>query len=78
MRGRHTLAFYKKIEVLDCIAETPSEYVDIAFKLANNNSFRNTVRNKILESVDNLFENKKSIDEMSEVFERLILDKLNL
>jgi len=78
MRGRHTLAFYKKIEVLDCIAETPSEYVDIAFKLANNNSFRNTVRNKILESADNLFENKKSIDEISQVFESLILDKLNL
>ncbi len=78
MRGRHTLAFYKRIRVLDCVAKTPSEYVDIAYKLANNQSFRETIKNKILESSDILFDDKKSIDEISDVFESIILDKLKL
>ena len=61
MRGRHTLAFYKTIGVLDCIAETDEEYVDVAVRLVRDQAFNTAVREKVAANVDKLFERKSAV-----------------
>ena len=72
MRGRHTLAFYKRMGVEDCIVAGAEEYVDTAIRLVHDETFRMSVRRKIAETSDSLFNDCTAIDEISDVFEALI------
>ena len=74
MRGRHTLAFYKRMGVMDCVVENAEDYVDLAIRLVNDQSFRASVRSKIAENSGILFDDTSAIDEISDVFETLIRD----
>ena len=78
MRGRHTLAFYKKINLMDCVVNNVDEYISIAYKIANDDKFNKKIKNKILKSSHKLFDDRKSIDEMSKIFEELIINKYNI
>jgi predicted O-linked N-acetylglucosamine transferase (SPINDLY family) len=78
MRGRHTLAFYKKMNLLDCVVNNNDEYVNMSYKIANDDRFNKKIKNKILKSSHKLFDDKKSINEISNVFEELIINKYNM
>jgi predicted O-linked N-acetylglucosamine transferase (SPINDLY family) len=66
MRGRVTYACYKKMGVLDCVANDPDHYVDIAVKLGTDKEYRETIRSKILGSCDVLFEDAEAVRELEE------------
>ena len=74
MRGRHTLAFYRKMGVHECLVDGADAYVETAFRLVHDTPFREAVRAKISNSVGRLFNDKSAIDEISDVFETLILE----
>ena len=76
MRGRHTLAFYKKMNVMDCVVHDAESYVNTAIRLAHKTDFRVSVRKKIAEKSHLLFNNISDIDEISAIFERMIIDSL--
>jgi len=65
-RGRHTQAMYRAMDIYDCVARNAQEYVDIATKLATDADFRRSVRSRILERHNVLFEN----DAVTREFER--------
>jgi predicted O-linked N-acetylglucosamine transferase (SPINDLY family) len=72
LRGRMTLAMYKKMQVLDCVAGSPQEYVDIAVKLGCEPDYRATVRSKIQAANDVLYEDKEVVRELESFFEQAV------
>jgi protein O-GlcNAc transferase len=72
MRGRHTLAFYKCMGVMECVVDSATAYVETAIRLAHDVPFRASVRARIAETSAALFNEASAIDEISDVFETLI------
>jgi protein O-GlcNAc transferase len=70
LRGRLTLGMYKKMGLLDCVAGTTEEYVDIAVKLGTEPDYRAAIRSKILAANDVLYEDQEAIRELEDFFER--------
>ena len=64
LRGRVALALYRKMGLADCVANTFSEYVDIAVNLGTHVDFREQIRERILESCDCLFEEVEAVEEI--------------
>ena len=59
MRGRHTYAILKMLDIEDLIAHTKDEYVNIAVKLATDLDFKNLIINKIKKNKKNYLLIKK-------------------
>lgn len=74
MRGRHTLAFYKRLDVMDCVVQDAESYVSTAIRLVHDTEFRTSVRDRIAEKADLLFNDTAAINEISDIFERLIAE----
>lgn len=66
MRGRFTSACYRVMEIEDCIAKDPSDYVNIAVKIATDADYRSELREKILSRCDRLYENKNAVTEFQD------------
>jgi predicted O-linked N-acetylglucosamine transferase (SPINDLY family) len=71
LRGRITLALYKKMNVMDCVVESTSEYVQLAVRLGTEPDFRDEMRNKIVASNDALYEDADAVDELGTFFKKL-------
>jgi predicted O-linked N-acetylglucosamine transferase (SPINDLY family) len=69
LRGRITLALYKQMNVLDCVAANTQEYVEIAVRLGTDPQQRAFVRSKILAASSVLYENASGVRAL-EVFLR--------
>ncbi|MBY0403719.1 MAG: hypothetical protein K2X66_07450 [Cyanobacteria bacterium] len=76
-RGRVSLAIYKQMEVLDCIAENFEEYIAIAVKLTNDKHFRLKLSQKIKSAHHKLFETIAPVQELSDFFSHVILQSKN-
>lgn len=72
MRGRVTFGCYKKMGVMDCVARTPEEYVDIAVSIAKDPSYRQAIQSKILEANEVLYEDIEAVRELEEFFHEAI------
>ena len=68
-RGRYALGCYRKMGIMDCVAATPAEYVDIAVRLGTDQEYRESVRARIHSAAGVLFEDLDSVRE----FERFLL-----
>jgi predicted O-linked N-acetylglucosamine transferase (SPINDLY family) len=73
LRGRITYGLYRVMDVLDCVANTPEEYIQIAVRLGVDPAFRRSVRDKILASSDRLFEDHAAVRELEQFFESVCL-----
>src|SRR6185437_8430797 len=58
MRGRHTLAILRQMEVEDTIAATPNEYVSLAVRLARDPAWRAAVSTKIAANKARLYRDR--------------------
>ncbi len=67
LRGRLTLAMYKRMGVATAIARTPDEYASLAVRLATDRDFGNEVRRSIAETNHVLFEHSKNISLFEEM-----------
>jgi predicted O-linked N-acetylglucosamine transferase (SPINDLY family) len=72
-RGRHTQAMYRKMEILDCIANDQDDYVEIAVRLGRDREFAGAIRSNILARNHVLFENPRVVEE----FERFFRESLD-
>jgi len=72
LRGRITFSHYKQMQVLDCVASDPQEYIDIALRLGTDPAFRQTIRDKILAANGVLFENAAGIRELEQFFHKAV------
>ncbi len=70
-RGRATLGLYRRIGVMDCVAGTPEEYVDLAIRIASDQGYRNTLRTRILERSAVLYRDPDLVSQMTALLQRL-------
>lgn len=68
MRGRFAYGCYKRMGILDCIADTPARYVEIAIQLGTDQTYRNRVKQKILAANSVLYEDSTVIREFENFF----------
>jgi protein O-GlcNAc transferase len=45
-RGRYTLGCYQKMDVMDCVAQSPQHYIELALRLANDPDCPQSVKDK--------------------------------
>jgi predicted O-linked N-acetylglucosamine transferase (SPINDLY family) len=69
MRDRLTLALYKQMGIMDCVADNAQSYLDIAFRLANDKVWREEIRGKIRANADVLYEDIEAVHELERFFE---------
>jgi predicted O-linked N-acetylglucosamine transferase (SPINDLY family) len=71
-RGRLTLSLYKDMGILDCVAEGPGEYVDIAVRLGTDKAYRDKIKDKILKKNHCLYEDPRAVKEYERAFLRMV------
>lgn len=76
MCGRLTYACYRQIGVMECVAENPQHYIEIALRLGTQSSFNNQMRAKILAAHDLLYEDMNVVREFEKIFEELSLHSI--
>ena len=69
MRGRVTLGCYRQMGVADCVAGDAQSYTDIAFRLANDKTWRDEIKTKIRANAHAIFEDMEAIHELERFFE---------
>jgi predicted O-linked N-acetylglucosamine transferase (SPINDLY family) len=67
-RGRHTQAMYRKMNIFDCIATDPAEYVRIAVRLGTDQRFAASIGARIRAASHLLFEDYRVIKEFERFF----------
>jgi protein O-GlcNAc transferase len=72
LRGRITYALYKKMDILDCVARNPQEYIELALRLGTDSDYRQAVRGKILAANGVLYENCQGIRELEQFFQKAV------
>lgn len=72
LRGRLTLGCYRKMEMMDCVAESPDEYVDIATRLGTDEDYRRSMREKILERNTTLYDDEGVVRELNQFFKEVV------
>jgi predicted O-linked N-acetylglucosamine transferase (SPINDLY family) len=68
MRGRVTYACYRKMGVMNCVADSPDQYAELAVRLGCDRSFREEIRAKILASNSALYEDAGALRELEKFF----------
>ena len=72
MRDRLTLALYKQMGIMDCVAGDVQSYLDIAYRLANDKTWSNEIRDKIRTNADVLYEDIEAVRELERFFETAV------
>jgi len=72
MRGRVTSACYRKMGLSDCIAESPTDYVDLAVQLGTDPAYRQTMQARILAANSVLFDDQESLREIEGFLETAV------
>lgn len=74
MRGRQTYALYKRMGVMDCVVNTPREYVDKAVRLATDVSYREEIQRKIRANNHLIFEDMGMVRELETHLTAMVRD----
>ncbi len=72
LRGRLTYAMYVQMGVIDCVAKSPQQYIDIATRLGTDKSFRKTVSEKIRDNSAKIFENPAGVRDLEAFFKKAV------
>jgi predicted O-linked N-acetylglucosamine transferase (SPINDLY family) len=72
MRSRHTMSFYNKMGIADCIASSPDEYVAIAVRLGTEPDLRSHISKMILDREHLLWEDIEVVREFERFFCRAV------
>ena len=77
MRGRQTLACYRKLELFDCVAENEDDYVRIAVRLAHNRPWRGRICRQIQAGRDRVFGGNGLVGELDAFLENAVRQPVN-
>lgn len=66
MRGRVGLMYCRMLDLMDCVADTPEAYAQLAVRIATTPQLRDELRTRILANNKAIFENKQSANELAE------------
>ncbi len=68
LRGRLTYGMYQKMEMPDCVADSASQYVEMALRLGTEADYNRQIRERIRAQSGALFEDRASIRSIEEFF----------
>ncbi|MDA1165597.1 MAG: tetratricopeptide repeat protein [Planctomycetota bacterium] len=71
LKGRITYAQYRKMGVMDCIADSIDEYAGLAVKLGTDVEFRRDVQSRIKSKSEVLYCDQQAVDEYTTFFESI-------
>jgi protein O-GlcNAc transferase len=74
MRGRHTYAALKRMGIEETIAISEADYIQIAVKLGNNLSWRQTIQQMVIDRKHLLFEDTSCITALENFYEAKVED----
>ncbi|MEQ9671748.1 O-linked N-acetylglucosamine transferase, SPINDLY family protein [Coleofasciculus sp. G2-EDA-02] len=77
MRGRHSYSFLKMLGVTDTIAESETDYIEIAVKLGLDPAWRRHIAERMNESHDRLFDDQACVVGLEWFYRQIVHDKLN-
>jgi predicted O-linked N-acetylglucosamine transferase (SPINDLY family) len=78
MRGRHTTAILKLLELSNCVAASPIEYINLCLELCNNPQQLLKIKRHILSNYTRLFNDDSCIKALDNFLkERIYSRKLN-
>ena len=66
MRSRVAYACYRKMNIHDCIADTPERYVEVALRLGTDADYRRTISETIQTNNSILYENLDAVRELGQ------------
>jgi predicted O-linked N-acetylglucosamine transferase (SPINDLY family) len=72
LRGRITHGLYRRMNVLDCVAASPEEYVQKAVRLATDRAYRQDIQEHILTCARCLYEDHAAIRELEHFFREVV------
>lgn len=67
-RGRHTLGMYTKMNIRECVAESPEDYVNIAVQIGSDPAYRQALRERIFAANAVLYEDNRVVREFERFF----------
>ena len=72
MKSRQSYGILKMIDVLDTVAYTETEYVDIAIALGQDPQLRQDIKNKIANKKLTLFDDRRCIDSLEQFYRSVV------
>jgi protein O-GlcNAc transferase len=72
LRERVTFAAYRKLGVMDCVAESPAGYADIALRLANDPAWKAEVSKRLAQTAPSLFLDGKELARLENFLESAV------
>lgn len=75
LRGRITYALYRWMGVMDAVAQSDEEYVQIALRLARDPAWRADVGRRIAEASPRLFDDRQALGELEAFLEQAVREK---
>lgn len=76
--GRFTLGFYKKLGVMDLVAESFDDYVAIALRVGNDPAYRNDISCRISKMSQCLFEDTESVREWNDTLYSMCVPNIQM
>jgi predicted O-linked N-acetylglucosamine transferase (SPINDLY family) len=71
-RSRYALGHYRKMGILDCVASSAEEYVELALRLGTDRDWRRFMSEKILAASRVLFDDIEAVRQHEEFFEQAV------
>src|SRR5262249_23283253 len=72
LRGRITLALYRHMGILDCVADDEQDYIARAVRLGTDADYRQAMRRRIRDASAVLFENPNSVKDLENFFRHAV------
>ncbi|BBO88349.1 tetratricopeptide repeat protein [Desulfosarcina ovata] len=70
--GRLTYGFYKQMNIMTCVASDMNQYVELAIRMANDLSWKDSICREIESKSSILFENISNVKELEETLEKMV------
>ena len=75
MRGRHSYAFLKMLDITDTIANSEIEYIGIAVKLGLDSEWRNSIVERMSQNHHLLFDDKTCVEGLEAFYKQVVQNK---
>ncbi|MBE9176008.1 hypothetical protein IQ225_13105 [Synechocystis salina LEGE 06155] len=76
MRGRHSYGILRMLGVMETIAESESDYINIAVQLGLDRTWRQNIRDKVVVNQNLIFDDQECILGLETFFEQIVQKKL--
>jgi len=75
LRGRHTFAILKQMDVTETIARDTAQYVEIAARLGRDPEWRESLVQRMIAAYPRLYEDQRSVRALEAAFEAIVRER---